>query len=102
MLRHRRDEKRVDTSFAVDMVTMLGSYDVALLISGDADGIPSVEYVKNNGKQVGSVEIIGGRRPENGSVNFSASLRSSMDFVTPVFEDELLEDGLATRKGHQW
>ena len=41
-LEKRIDEKGVDTSFAVDMVTRVPAYDVALLISGDADSISSV------------------------------------------------------------
>jgi uncharacterized LabA/DUF88 family protein len=57
-------EKGVDTSISVDMVTMLPAYDVALLISGDADGIPSVKYVKNSGRQVGAVEFLKGYPPE--------------------------------------
>src|SRR5262249_51763 len=58
------EEKRLDTSFAVDMVSMLPSYDVAILVSGDADGIPSVAHVKNSGRHVGAIEFLKGYPPE--------------------------------------
>src|SRR3712207_8832405 len=46
LLHHTLNEKGLDTSLAVDMVALQDTYDVALLISGDADGIPGINYVK--------------------------------------------------------
>ena len=40
LLHHTVNEKGLDTSLAVDMVALQDTYDIALLISGDADGIP--------------------------------------------------------------
>ena len=47
LLHHTLNEKGLDTSLAVDMVALQDTYDVALLISGDADGIPGITYVKS-------------------------------------------------------
>lgn len=91
------EEKGVDTSFAVGMATMLPAYDVALLISGDADGIPSVNYVKNSGKQVGAVEFLKGYPPEERAKNLSAKLKIVADFVAPIYEMNLVRDGLAQK-----
>lgn len=93
------EEKRLDTSLAVDMVTMLPAYDVALLISGDADGIPSVNYVKNSGRHVGAVEFLKGYPPENRSKNLSAKLKIAADFVTPIYEMDLVRAGVAKKTG---
>ena len=41
LLHHTVNEKGLDTSLAVDMVALQETYDIALLISGDADGIAS-------------------------------------------------------------
>ena len=37
LLHHTLNEKGLDTSLAVDMVALQDTYDIALLISGDAD-----------------------------------------------------------------
>ena len=87
----------MDTSFAVDMATMLPAYDVALLISGDADGIPSVKHVKNSGKHVGAVEFLKGYPPEDRARNLSAKLKIAADFVSPIYEMNLVRDGLAQK-----
>ncbi len=91
------DEKGVDTSFAVDMVTMLSAYDVALLISGDADSIPSVNYVKNSGRHVGAVEFLKGYPPEDRAKNVSAKLKVAADFVTPIYEMDLVREGIGQK-----
>jgi uncharacterized LabA/DUF88 family protein len=91
------EEKRLDTSFAVDMVAMMSAYDVALLISGDADGIPSVNHAKNSGRHVGAVEFLKGYPPENRSKNLSAKLKIAADFVTPIYEMDLVRDGVGSK-----
>jgi uncharacterized LabA/DUF88 family protein len=93
------EEKRLDTSFAVDMVAMMPAYDVALLISGDADGIPSVSHVKNSGRHVGAIELLKGYPPEKRAKNVSAKLKIAADFVTPIYEMDLIRSGLAKKAG---
>ncbi len=51
-------EKGVDTQLATDLITLSDIYDVALLVSGDADYIPPVSAVKNMGKLVYSVSFL--------------------------------------------
>ncbi|MCY4343450.1 MAG: NYN domain-containing protein [Gammaproteobacteria bacterium] len=50
-------EKGVDTQLATDMITLSDIYDVAAVVSGDADYIPPVSAVKNLGKLVYSVSF---------------------------------------------
>ena len=47
-------QKGVDVDLATDMVRFacMGSYDVAILVSGDCDFVPAVEKVKEQGKRV--------------------------------------------------
>ena len=52
------NEKGVDTQLATDMITLSNIYDIALLVSGDADYIPPVSAVKNMGKLVYSVSFL--------------------------------------------
>lgn len=49
-----KNEKMVDVSIAVDMVTLASknAYDVAILCSGDSDFIPAVDAVMDFGKEV--------------------------------------------------
>ncbi len=90
------DEKGLDTSFAVDMVGLASAYDVALLITGDADGIPSVSHVKQLGKHVGVVEFLKGYPPEKRGKNSASQLKVAADFVVQVYEMELVKSGIAT------
>ncbi len=88
-------EKGVDTQLAVDIVTLADFYDVALLISGDADSIPSVNYVKKLGKQVGIVEFVKGHLSENYEQQFSKRLGAACDFVVQIYESDLQQNGLS-------
>lgn len=94
-------EKGIDTSLAVDMISLMDAYDVALLISGDADSIPSVEKIKNKGKQVGVIEFIKGHPPEKGGRQSSSKLKAIADFVVPIYEVDIYRDGIATRLSSQ-
>lgn len=51
---HTYVEKGVDVQLVVDMVkfAVADTYDVAILISGDGDFAPAVEFVKQQGKHV--------------------------------------------------
>jgi uncharacterized LabA/DUF88 family protein len=91
------EEKGLDTSFAVDMVGLHANYDVAILLTGDADGIPSVNYVKNLDKHVAVVEFLKGYPPEKRGRNFASRLRVAADFVVQVYEMELVKQGIARK-----
>lgn len=82
-------EKGIDTSLAVDMVVLADTYDVALVISGDADTIPSIEYVKRQGKHVAVVEFIKGFPPEKKGRQSSSKLKAVADFIVPIYEVDL-------------
>ncbi len=97
LLYHSVDEKGLDTSMAVDVVALQSTYDVALLITGDADGIPGVTVVKNNGKHVGIAEFHKGAQATNASKGSSNRLKIVSDFVVPVYESELVDRELAYR-----
>lgn len=49
-----RTEKGVDAAIVTDLLTLAPTYDLAILVSGDADFIPAVEYLQGNG----SVRVI--------------------------------------------
>lgn len=91
------EEKGVDTSLAVDMVALDHSYDVAVVVSGDADSIPSIRYMKARGKHTAAIEFVNGSPPEAKGRGFSTRLREQADFVTRVYETELLRQKLAER-----
>ncbi len=71
LLHHTVNEKGLDTSLAVDMVALQETYDIALLISGDADGIPGhqlrQEPVQARGRRRVSPRLAG-RFPHQGDV----------------------------------
>lgn len=90
-------EKGLDTSLAVDMVALADTYDIALLISGDADGIPGINYVKNRSKHVGVVEFRRGAPAEFPGKGTSSRLKIAADFVVQIFESDLLRRNLAYR-----
>jgi len=91
-------EKGIDTSLAVDMVAMMPSYDVAIVLTGDADTIPSINYVKRAGKAVCVVEFLrGGVAPETRGKQSSAKLRAVADFIVPMYEQELLSKNFAEK-----
>ncbi len=92
-------EKGVDTSLAVDMVGLAPSYDVAILISGDADTIPSLQFVRNAGKQVGVVEFLKGFPPEQRGRQFSSKLKTASDFVVQIYEMDLKRKDIEKKGG---
>jgi uncharacterized LabA/DUF88 family protein len=91
------EEKRLDTALAVDMVAFQDSYDIAIVVSGDADSIPSIHHCKRVGKQVASVEFISGSPPEDKGRGFSSRLKEHADFVIRVYETELIRHKIAAR-----
>ena len=98
LLQRILNEKGLDTSLAVDMVALRDTFDVALLISGDADGIPGINYVKGHSKHVGVVEFRRGSAadfPTNKGA--SSRLKIADDFVVQIYEAELIRRDLAYR-----
>jgi uncharacterized LabA/DUF88 family protein len=93
------EEKGLDTSLAVDMVTQAENFDVALLVSGDADGIPSIRYLKTRNKEVAAVEFVHGYPPDKKGKGFSSKLKLAADFVVRVYEMELVTKGIAKKAG---
>lgn len=92
------NEKGLDTGLAVDMVALRDTYDVALLISGDADGIPGINYVKGHAKHVGVVEFRRGSATDfPANKGTSSRLKIAADFVVQVYESELIRRDLAYR-----
>jgi uncharacterized LabA/DUF88 family protein len=96
-LRKKIDEKGIDTSLVIDMVTQINYYDVAILISGDADMIPSINFAKNHGKQVGVVDIIPGYPPDAKGKQSSTRLKNAADFVVQIYEMNLVSKGIAKK-----
>jgi uncharacterized LabA/DUF88 family protein len=50
-------EKAVDVKLATDLVVLREIYDVAVIVSGDQDYVPAVEYVKDCGKTIVNVSF---------------------------------------------
>jgi len=90
-------EKRVDTALAVDMVGMKEFYDVAILISDDADSIPSLQYLKDEGKHVAVVDFQRGHSPDQRNRGASSRVKMVADFLVPIYELDLIESGTAAR-----
>ena len=93
-------EKGLDTALAVDMVTMLDNYDVAIVISGDADMIPSINFAKSHNKSVGVVEFLEGYPPKDRGKQSSSHLKIAADFMVRIYEMDLVHQKLAV-KGSQ-
>jgi uncharacterized LabA/DUF88 family protein len=91
------EEKGLDTALAVDMVAFQNTYDVAIVVSGDADSIPSIHHCKRLGRQVASVEFISGSPPQKKGQGFSSRLKEHADFVIRIYETELIRHKIASR-----
>ena len=91
-------EKGLDVGFAVDLVAMQSYYDAAIVIAPELEGIPSLSYLKQNGKQVMAVEFLRGAPSMDGRNRPMVSkLKPSVDCVVPIFESELVRNGVATK-----
>jgi uncharacterized LabA/DUF88 family protein len=91
------EEKGLDTALAVDMVALQDNYDVAVVMSGDADSIPSIRHMKSRGKHIAAVEFVNGSPPETKGRTFSSRLKEHADFVVRIYETELLRLKIARR-----
>jgi hypothetical protein len=83
----RLDEKGVDIGLAVDMVSQVDAYDVAVLVSGDYDFAEAIRFVKSRGKRVYLITVEPGAPGELRGQAWG--LRVLVDRVTPVFESDL-------------
>lgn len=88
----RVGEKGVDVGIAADMIAKMTHYDVAVLISGDADFIPVVCYLKENLKNVYQFSLSQGIPPEIRYL--SPWLIGVVDISLSFSELELLRDYL--------
>ena len=79
------------------MVALQDTYDIALLISGDADGIPGINYVKGRSKHVGVAEFRRGSPADFPAKGASSRLKIAADFVVQVYESDLIRRNLAYR-----
>jgi uncharacterized LabA/DUF88 family protein len=91
------EEKGLDTALAVDMVALRDNYDVAVVVSGDADSIPSIRHMKSRGKHIAAVEFVNGSPPETKGRTFSSRLKEHADFVIRIYGTELIRLKLAKR-----
>lgn len=91
------EEKGLDTSLAVDMIALQENYDVAIVVSGDADSIPSIRHLKNRNKHIAAVEFVSGSPPESKGRTFSSRLKEHADFVVRIFETELIRHKIGKR-----
>ena len=90
-------EKGVDTGIAVDMIAKMSNYDAAILVSGDADFLPVVGYLKDNLKYVYQFSVAKGVPP---SIRYlSPYLRGKVDCFASFNEVELLGEYLNRRSG---
>ena len=90
-------EKGVDTGIAVDMIAKMAYYDAAILVSGDADFLPVVGYLKDNLKYVYQFSVAKGVPP---SIQYlSAYLIGKVDCFESYDEVELLKKYLNRSSG---
>lgn len=89
-------EKGLDTRLAVDIVTLLDTYEVALLVPGDGE-VPSVDHVQAKGRHVGVVEFVAGNARERKGNSPMSRLRIAADFVVQVSESDLIAAGVAKK-----
>jgi uncharacterized LabA/DUF88 family protein len=85
----RVGERGVDLGIAIDMVAKMPYYDAAVLVSGDADFLPAVKYLKDGLKQVYQFSVAQGIPPQIRYL--SPWLRGFVDVFGYFNERELLE-----------
>ena len=88
----RVGEKGVDVGIAVDMISKLQNYDAGILISGDADYIPAVLYIKNQLKNFYQFSLAKGIPPR--IHHLSPWLRGVVDSFQSFNELEFIENYL--------
>ena len=93
-----KEAKRAWTrGIAVDMIAKMPYYDVAILVSGDADFLPVVGYLKDHLKNVYQFSVAKGVPP---SIRYlSAYLKGKVDCFASYDEAELLSTYLTRTSG---
>ena len=85
----RVGERGVDLGIAIDMIAKMPYYDAAVLVSGDADFLPAVRYLKDGLKQVYQFSVAQGIPPQIRYL--SPWLKGVADVFGYFDERELLE-----------
>jgi len=91
------EEKGLDTTLAVDMLAFQENFDVGMIVSGDADAIPSIKHLKERNKYIAAVEFVNGSPPETKGRTFSLRLKAHADFVLRIYETDLVKLKLEQR-----
>jgi uncharacterized LabA/DUF88 family protein len=90
-------EKGVDIGMTIDMISKMEHYDAAVLISGDTDFIPLIQYLKDSLKLVYSLSL---SRGEKGQVQlFSPQIKNAVDYFQVISEAEMLGTYLDRKSG---
>lgn len=90
-------EKGVDIGMTIDMISKMEHYDVAVLMSGDTDFIPLIQYLKDSLKLVYSLSL---SRGEKGQVQlFSPQIKNAVDYFQVLSEAEMLGNYLDRKAG---
>lgn len=90
-------EKGVDIGITIDMVSKMEHYDAAVLISGDTDFIPLIQYLKDSLKLVYSLSL---SRGEKGQIQlFSPQIKNAVDYFQVISESEMLGTYLDRKTG---
>ena len=87
-------EKGVDVGIAVDMIAKSQNYDAGILISGDADYIPAVQFIKSQLKNFYQFSLAKGIPPQ--IHHRSPWLRGVVDSFQSFNELEFVGDYLDT------
>ncbi|MFP4458092.1 MAG: NYN domain-containing protein [Candidatus Zixiibacteriota bacterium] len=84
----RFEERGVDVAIGVDMVSKVQGFDAAILVSGDVDLLPAINYIKDKLKFVYQLVIKRGDY-HNSNYGYSRGLMVAADKVLTVFESEV-------------
>ncbi len=84
----RFEERGVDVAIGVDMVSKTAGFDAAILVSGDVDLLPAINYVKDQLKHVFQLSIKKGDLTNSG-FGYSRGLLVAADKVLTIFESEI-------------
>jgi uncharacterized LabA/DUF88 family protein len=80
------------------MLALNDSFVVAVIISGDADMIPSVSHLKRMCKQVMAVAFIRGPAHDDRDRSLSSRMLLAADFVPRIADIDLLRERFASRR----
>ena len=87
-------EKGVEIGMAIDVVSKMNKFDTAVIVAGDNDFNPAIQYLKDNLKHVYHFSV--GRGVGKNARYFSSSMRNIVDCYQGFDELELLENYIDT------